>query len=77
VGAPGDNAGDSVVTGTGSNSRTIVLSGVTTATDAAFDTGDEVCIASGLVCVDTNDVLGTPIACTVAHVVARWLAFCK
>jgi hypothetical protein len=57
-----------------------VLWGVSTAINPSFDTGDEVCAASGvgLKCVDTSDLnrdASTP--CDQTHSRPKWLAFCK
>ena len=81
--APGsESGGNALVMGTGSDSHGVVLWGVTTATSSSFDTGNEVCAASGagLTCVSTNDLgsSSTAISCSTAHTQsARWLAFCK
>ncbi len=72
--------GNPVVTGTNSDAHGVVLWGVSTAINPGFDTGDEVCAASGvgLKCVDTSDInrdVTTP--CNQTHSMAKWLAFCK
>jgi len=80
-GAPGSESdGRAVVTGSASNSHGVVFWGVSTSIDANFDSGNEVCAASGsgLTCVDTANITGTAsIACNQAHTVSKWLAFCK
>jgi hypothetical protein len=81
AGAPvSETDGNALVTGTGSDAHGVVLWGVSTAIDPSFDTGDEVCAASGvgLKCVETSDLnrdASTP--CDQTHSRPKWLAFCK
>lgn len=69
-----------LVQGTGSTAHGVILWGVKTATNAAFDTGTEVCVAAGLTCVTTFDTIATPwtaIACGTPHTAFDgWLAEC-
>ena len=71
--------GNAIVMGTASASHGVVLWGVSTAIDPNFDTGREVCAASGLTCVSTSEFDRTnAIACNQTHATApKWLAFCK
>lgn len=56
----------------------ITFWGVKTATNAAFDTGTEVCTGYGLSCLTTFDTPGTPIACGTAHTsYDGWFAQCN
>jgi hypothetical protein len=74
-----ESDGSALVTGTASDSHGIVLWGVPTSVDPRFDTGDEVCAASDLTCVETSE-LGNAATkpCNVVHTAAsKWLAFCK
>ncbi len=75
-----DVDGNALVTGTGSDAHGVVLWGVSTAINPSFDTGDEVCAASGvgLKCVETSDInRDTSTPCDQTHSRSKWLAFCK
>jgi hypothetical protein len=79
--APGyESDGKAVVTGTSSDSHGLVFWGVSTETDPDFDTGAEVCAASGvgLTCVETAELKSyEPMPCDQPHNAPRWIAFCK
>jgi len=61
--------GNAAVTGTGATTHGVVLWGTSTATSTNFDTGTEVCVASGLTCQTTfNPSLpGTAVICGTQH----------
>ena len=73
-----ESDGSVLLSGTSADTHGFVLWGVSTSADAGYDSGTEVCAASGLTCVDTTEIANAAsIDCRAAHTSRRWIAYCK
>src|SRR5207248_1403851 len=75
-GAPtSETDGAAVVTGTGSTGHGVLLWG--DGSNASFGTGNLVCQASGLTCVDVKSLAGVDSNCTAAQGAVVFYALCR